>query len=177
MCKTNNQKNFAKAPENFTCNGKCSCCGNCCIPWCPITEEEYQIINDYIEKNKIEPIPLKERNNYYMDCCFHDRKNKKCLIYEVRPEVCKNFICSSSYEKVDKDRRYYDKRADINGDSGILRPFDLLFYGNPTTLVIFLHYELKLNKKEEIIEHLINTGNYDVAQAITEGKVKLLGLK
>lgn len=173
MCKTNNQKNFAKAPENFTCNGKCSCCGNCCIPWCPITEEEYQIINDYIEKNKIEPIPLKERNNYYMDCCFHDRKNKKCLIYEVRPEVCKNFICSASFKKVDKDRRYYDKRADINGNSGILRPFDLLFYDNPITLIVFIQTVCKAKNQEEMIKWLIKTGNEDIVWAMQKGQIKL----
>ena len=129
-------KDFGENARDYTCNGKCSNCGNCCIPWLPITKKEYKKIKDYIEQHNIKPVPLKEGNNYYMDCCFHDRENKRCTIYEVRPEVCKNFICSASFEKVDKDRKHYDKRAEINGNTGVLNPFDLLFYDNPMTFFV-----------------------------------------
>lgn len=166
-------KDFGNDVRDYTCNGKCSCCGNCCIPWCPITNEEYKIIKDYIEKNNIKPIPLFDGKNYYMDCCFHDRTNKKCLIYEVRPEVCKNFICSSPFEKIDQDRKYFDRRADINGDSGNIKPFDLLFYDNPITLLILINHEFKAESLDAIKYWLNRTGNEDIATAIENKQIIL----
>lgn len=122
--------------KDFTCNGKCSNCGNCCIPWVPITDYEYTVIKNYIKEHDIKPQPIQiSHNDIYLDCCFHDRVNKKCMIYKVRPEVCSNFICSSSKEKINKDREHYDNRANINGSTGKLVPLDLLFYNRLDTLV------------------------------------------
>lgn len=127
---------IGKNPKDFTCNGKCSNCGNCCIPWIPITNYEKNKIEKYIKDNniKLEPLIVADKN-IYLDCCFHDRVNKKCKIYEVRPEVCSNFICSNSMEIIDKDRNHYDNRADINGSTGKLVPLDLLFYNRLDTLI------------------------------------------
>ena len=41
------------------CNGKCSNCGGCCIPWLPLTYKEIDTIKDYISKHNIKPIPYK----------------------------------------------------------------------------------------------------------------------
>ena len=96
---------------NCTKNGKCSNCGQCCIPWLPITWEEYLIIKDYIKDNKILPTPCREGDNIYMDCPFHDRHNKRCNIYEVRPEVCRTFSCGSPNKTIKKNRYYYDSKT------------------------------------------------------------------
>lgn len=171
MSKDYDSKDFGEDARDYTCNGKCFKCGNCCIPWCPITQKEYETIKEYIKKNNIKAQSLKEGNNYYMDCCFHDRKNHKCNIYEVRPEVCKNFICSSSFEKVDKDRRYYDKRAEINGESGRLVPFDLLFYDNPITLLLLITNKFKAKNIDEIKHWLLRLGNPDIVEAIDKKQI------
>lgn len=153
--------------KDYTCNGKCSNCGNCCIPWLPITKHEYKTIKEYIKRHKIKPQVLQEGNDYYMDCCFHDRKNKKCTIYEVRPEVCKNFMCSSSCEKIDKDRKHYDDRAHFNGKNlNRFYPFDLLFYDDPRTLLQLIVSDYKPQSEEELKTYLVALGHKDLAECI-----------
>ena len=34
--------------ENFTCNGKCSGCGNCCTDFLPLTQAEVKRIQSYL---------------------------------------------------------------------------------------------------------------------------------
>lgn len=150
--------------KDYTCNGKCSNCGNCCIPWVPITDYEYTVIKNYIKEHDIKPQPIQVSNNdIYLDCCFHDRINKKCMIYEVRPEVCSNFICSSSKEKINKDREHYDNRANINGSTGRLMPLDLLFYNRLDTLIgavaMFLN-DKKLKFNAVNISNILNSFGY-----------------
>ena len=149
------------------CNGKCSNCGNCCIPWLPLTNEEIKVIKDYISKHNIKPIPLQEGNNYYLDCCFHDRKNKRCTIYPVRPEVCRNFICSASNSKIKKDRYYYDKRADVNGvHLDKFTTMDLLFYDDPSCFLHFLVYKFKPKDINELKFLCRKFGQSELADAI-----------
>ena len=155
-------------PEPY-CNGKCSNCGNCCIPWLPLTNEEIKVIKDYISKHNIKPIPLQEGNNYYLDCCFHDRKNKRCTIYPVRPEVCRNFICSASNKKIKKDRYYYDKRADVNGvHLDKFTTMDLLFYDDPSCFLHFLVYKFKPKDINELKFLCRKFGQSELADAICD---------
>ena len=151
------------------CNGKCSNCGNCCIPWLPLNNEEIKVIKDYISKHNIKPIPLQEGNNYYLDCCFHDRKNKRCTIYPVRPEVCRNFICSASNKKIKKDRYYYDKRADVNGvHLDKFTTMDLLFYDDPSCFLHFLVYKFKPKDINELKFLCRKFGQSELADAICD---------
>jgi len=142
--------------KDFTKDKHCSNCGQCCMPILPITFEEYKIIKEYIQTHHIEkqsPIDL-EHQNIYMDCPFHDRTNKKCTIYPVRPEVCKNFLCNHSMKRVNKDRKYYDERADINGKHlDRFVPFDLLFYDDPTLALFYaqdIMNDTQLIKNEKV---------------------------
>ena len=115
------------------------------MPLLPITLDEYKTIKEFIQTHDIKQQPYaKDSKNFYADCPFHDRINKKCTIYKVRPEVCKNFQCYRTQKRINKDRRYYDQRADINGgDLHRVIPLDLLFYDNPTTTIYLLMDILK----------------------------------
>ena len=83
---------------NYTVNGKCSSCGNCCSNILPMSRKEIDIIKKYIKKNEITErkhlLPVAEKN-YDMICPFRDNTKKICTIYPVRPEICKQFICDS----------------------------------------------------------------------------------
>lgn len=173
MSKDYDPKDFGEDARDYTCNGKCSKCGNCCIPWLPITKEEYKTIKDYIDKNKIESVNLLEGKNFHLDCCFHDRKNHKCNIYEVRPEVCKNFICSKSFEQVDKDRKYYDARAEINGNTGEITPMDLLFYDSPLTLIFLIYHEFGVRNTDDLKKWLTKLGHSELSKAIDEEQISV----
>lgn len=83
---------------NFTKDGKCSNCGNCCSNFLPMSRKEIKKIRDYIRKNKIrENIhqPPVAKPGYDATCPFRDNTKGICTIYPVRPEICKAFICDS----------------------------------------------------------------------------------
>lgn len=35
-----------------------------------------------------------------MTCPFRDERNKKCLIYEIRPEICRVFKCDQGRDEI-----------------------------------------------------------------------------
>ena len=84
-------------PNEFdrTINGKCSQCGTCCTNILMVSDKEVKKIKKFIKKNNIKLI---NRNNVltqqYDNTCPFLTKNNKCMIYEVRPEQCRHFICS-----------------------------------------------------------------------------------
>lgn len=91
---------------NFTKDGVCSQCGGCCSNLLPMGEKEIRRIKEYMIKHDIKECKhlMPVRNNTYdMTCPFRDNTNKKCTIYEVRPQICKSFICDS--EKRAKNNR------------------------------------------------------------------------
>lgn len=65
---------------------ECKMCGKCCGPhfW---FYAEYLVIKDYLQKRG-----LKERfAKSLFDLCPYLDENKKCIIYEVRPTICRLF--------------------------------------------------------------------------------------
>ena len=92
------QSDMANGTYDLTCNGKCTGCGGCCSNILPMTEDEIRIIRNYIKRYNIKEqkrlIPT-VNPNLDMTCPFLDNSKKcdKCMIYEVRPRVCRDFIC------------------------------------------------------------------------------------
>lgn len=86
--------------KDFTKDGKCSNCGQCCSNCLPLSEAEIKRIHAYIKKHKIK----EQRHNALMavdmTCPFRDERNKKCLIYEIRPVICREFMCNHSHEDI-----------------------------------------------------------------------------
>lgn len=89
----------------FTANGKCSNCGKCCSNCLPLSEAEIKRIKAYIKKHGIK----EQRHNFAsgvdMTCPFRDERNKKCLIYEIRPAICREFMCNHTHEDIVKAKR------------------------------------------------------------------------
>lgn len=86
--------------KDFTKGGKCSNCGECCSNCLPLSEAEIKRIHAYIKKHNIK----EQRHNYMvgvdMTCPFRDNANKKCLIYEIRPAICRSFMCNHTHEDI-----------------------------------------------------------------------------
>jgi hypothetical protein len=95
---------FNNGTYDFTDNGKCTECGNCCGVYLPLTDKEIARIRRYIKKNHIkeckhgEVIPLAQPIGFDLCCPFLDdsKKTHKCTIYQQRPLVCMDFICCPS---------------------------------------------------------------------------------
>lgn len=84
---------------NFCKDGECSECGNCCSRYLAMSQKEINTIKAYIKRKGIKQ--QKHARYVYRDnvfdsvCPFLDdnRPTHKCLIYEVRPLICREFRC------------------------------------------------------------------------------------
>lgn len=91
------QEGLEDVIHDFTNDGECSKCGNCCGRILPLSKKEIDIIRNYIKKHDI-----KEKKNIFpyknklidFTCPFRDNTLKICTIYKVRPKICKEFICN-----------------------------------------------------------------------------------
>lgn len=120
----------------FDCteNGSCSNCGNCCGNILPISAKEIKVIRRYIEKHGI-----KEQVRNYpmvkpmvdMQCPFRDDAGKRCLIYPVRPAICRDFRCDKPRKKIEADKSMYHGKYD---------PVDMraVFYGRKSVFTFVL---------------------------------------
>ena len=87
---------------DFTVNGKCSNCGQCCSNLLPLSNAEVTRIKAYIKKHKIKEQRHNAMVGVDMTCPFRDERNKKCLIYEIRPAICSQFMCNHSHDIIMK---------------------------------------------------------------------------
>lgn len=89
-------------PYDLTHKGKCSGCGACCTNILPLSNNEIRSIKYYIKKNNIkEQIHIlnvmAEKPVLDMTCPFlNNQDNNRCTIYEVRPEICREFKCDEA---------------------------------------------------------------------------------
>lgn len=85
--------------QDFTKNGKCSGCGQCCSNFLPMTEKEIKRIRRYVRENHIKPqnLPLVFSGPVIDMSCPFMRKDvscDRCTIYPVKPKICSQFICN-----------------------------------------------------------------------------------
>ena len=93
-------QDFHNGVYDFTENGKCIECGSCCSKYLPLSMKEINHIRQYIKKNNIKrqyhgSNVLAAPTRDYL-CPFLDdtKANHKCTIYEIRPLVCREFVCN-----------------------------------------------------------------------------------
>jgi len=83
---------FAKSCRAVIEEGKCKC--DCCGP-VPIPTSVYINNIDYIDTELIEETIAGDDDTYVMTkdckCIFLNRKENRCMIYEERPQVCRDF--------------------------------------------------------------------------------------
>lgn len=122
---------FKNGTYDFTNNGKCTQCGECCGNYLPMTAKEVEVIYNYIKVHNItdkSKCDLHTENSFNLICPFLDTKKEKekCTIYKVRPEICRKFICDPKKRgKITKDYasrvRLVDLRKTFYGESGGMR--------------------------------------------------------
>ena len=95
---------------NYTCDGKCSNCGQCCGDLLNLSHKEVKVIKDYLRHHRdIKATPMSVMALIDNTCPFRDNENKKCKIYEVRPEICRRFKCDYTEEDIFKTRDMINK--------------------------------------------------------------------
>lgn len=106
---------------NFTCNGKCSGCGQCCGDILYLSKKEIKEIDKYIKKHNIEATPKSIMVEYDNTCPFRDNEKRICKIYEVRPQICRVFKCDKTPEEAYKNREF-------NNQTRLARSMRSLFF-------------------------------------------------
>lgn len=102
-----------KGPFDFTKNGECSNCGQCCSNFLPIAATEMKEIIRYVKKHKIREqhaiLPTAEPS-IDLTCPFRSEVSKSCLIYPVRPTICRMFMCNQDRESMRKNKELMHKK-------------------------------------------------------------------
>lgn len=101
---------------NFTKDGECSNCGQCCSNFLPISRKEAGTIARYIKKHGIkEHINCPPTAQLTMDwtCPFRNEAERKCDIYPVRPAICRDFRCDKPAKGIMASRDMYEGRYGI----------------------------------------------------------------
>lgn len=113
-------------PYDFTKDGRCSGCGECCSNFLPLSTKEISKIERFIKRHDVKEqhcnFPVTQ-NALDMTCPFRSNSERKCLIYPVRPEICRVFQCNQPKELIDKNKELIH---------GIRRAVDMrqVFYGH-----------------------------------------------
>jgi Fe-S-cluster containining protein len=79
---------------DFTKDGKCIRCGQCCTEILPLSDEELLAIKKYVKKNKIHNQHLRILNVQRDITCPLMSPKRECLIYDIRPAICQSFMCN-----------------------------------------------------------------------------------
>lgn len=101
---------------DFTKDGECSNCGRCCSRYLPVSLQDIEAIRRYIKKHKIKEqkhfIPTA---GYMVDftCPFRDKGTRTCVIYPVRPAICKDFRCDKPKNKINADKAMYHGKYSV----------------------------------------------------------------
>ena len=94
----NLMQDYQKGSCDYTKNGQCTGCGECCGNFLPLSAKEIRRIKALVKRKGIREqkqfiptsMPL-----YDFTCPFLDAKRpkNKCTIYADRPAICKAFKC------------------------------------------------------------------------------------
>ena len=101
---------------DYTKDGECSRCGNCCSDLLPISAKEVRQIREYVRRHHIQECvnrPPTAGPVQDWTCPFRDNMKKICTVYEVRPAICRDFRCDKPRKQIEADKRMYHGRYDV----------------------------------------------------------------
>lgn len=128
---------------DFTKNGKCSGCGNCCANFLPISDVEIERIRQYIKKHgvteQIRRYPTAEPMIDMM-CPFRNEAEKKCTIYEIRPAICRDFLCDKPDKELKANKALYHGKYSVTDMRHV-------FFGRENQLLLMMKEILSGNER------------------------------
>jgi Fe-S-cluster containining protein len=120
--------------KDFTKDGTCSGCGNCCSNFLPISDTEIKRIQRYVKEHDIKEYVCRypvSKPVVDITCPFRNDGAKKCTIYPVRPAICQDFQCDKSKKNLELNKALYH---------GKYAPVDMraTFFGRETVFAEFM---------------------------------------
>lgn len=112
-------EDMKKGVTNFCVDGKCSGCGKCCSALLPVSTKEIKEIRRYVKKKGIKPVKHNVLAMKFVDwtCPFLDdsRSCERCLVYPVRPKICRTFQCNQPPSEIRENKeQFWKERRGIN---------------------------------------------------------------
>lgn len=99
-------------PIDHTIDGECAMCGRCCSAVLCVSDSEVSKIKHYLGQHP--EVKMIDRNNVlqkdFIDVCPFLSEENRCQIYEVRPEICRRFICSKYKSAGNKPLNHRNKK-------------------------------------------------------------------
>lgn len=94
--------------KDFTLNGKCSKCGECCGSVIPINQEDVNRLQEYVVYHKVRPQKQILIMTNKLRCPYYN--GQKCLIYEARPTICREFVCNKKITNYENAKSLVEKK-------------------------------------------------------------------
>ena len=100
---------------DLTENGNCSNCGGCCSNYLPISDHDKKKISEYVLKHDIHDMrqQLPTEVMFDMRCPFRDESTSKCVIYPVRPQICRSFQCNMEEKDIQRNKKVFHHRYKV----------------------------------------------------------------
>lgn len=125
---------------NFTDKGKCIGCGQCCSDILHLSEQEIEKIDNYIKNRNIKP--NKYRGDLNTICPFRNETLKICMIYEVRPDICRVFKCDQSPTEIEKNKELFNSKK-------LPRSMRAVFFNDNRNIIALRKFGLKIYGRKE----------------------------
>ena len=165
--------------DNNCINNECSKCGKCCTPFLPMSKNEVKNIERFLKQNPeiikkaLENNPIQD-NKVIIRCCFF--KDNNCMIYPVRPFICRAYKCNQSSEIMEKNKKTATNKATYNTlDIKTMNDFRNLFFGDATLIISGIMYFLKIRDIEELEKFVEGIGRKDLIEYVNKLKEKEYG--
>lgn len=104
--------------QNFTHNGQCSNCGGCCSNLIPVSDSDIRSMRRYLRKHKIRLhldaiVTPQSEISIDLRCPFRDEKHNRCVIYPVRPAICRTFKCNGNEKDIERNKKVFHQRFPV----------------------------------------------------------------
>ena len=83
---------------NFTKDGKCTKCGNCCTALLPITKQELKELQRYVKKHHIQIV--RHEGGIDITCPFRNDELGICMVYEKSHKSAETFAVINRRRKL-----------------------------------------------------------------------------
>jgi len=119
--------------KDFTKDGVCSRCTACCTDFIPLTFQEVYEIREFMKTHPVERTIRQDRatGDIVMSCPFLNGDGD-CQIYEVRPGICRSFLCSRPLAELEDEKTVANIKAGYNSGyrPRTFKSLHLLFFGD-----------------------------------------------
>lgn len=101
---------------DYTKDGECSGCGQCCSNYLPLSIKECFRIREYVRRKHIaECVNRPPTADPVQDwtCPFRDSVRGICTIYEIRPAICRDFRCDKTRKDIQASKELFHQVREI----------------------------------------------------------------